>query len=73
MPPRFESSAAPAGQHGRKILVQVAVAIAKPTAVDDHGMIEQGSVAVARGFQLVEKIGELLDVEAYNDSQKMLK
>src|SRR5579872_5843201 len=60
----FKSSAAAAGQHGRKIFVQVAVAITEAAAVDDHGMIEQGSVAVLSRFQLREEVGELVDVEA---------
>src|SRR5580704_6377636 len=64
MPPRCQSRAAAAGQHRRKILVQVLVAIAKPAAIDDHGMIEQSSVAVLRGLQLPKEVGELLDVEA---------
>ena len=44
--------------------MQVLVAVAEAAAVDDHRVVEQRPVAIGRGFQLLQKVREALDVEA---------
>ncbi len=65
MAARFESAAA-AGQQHRQIVVVMAVAIANAAAVNDHGVIEQGAIAIGRGFHLLQESSELLHVVLIN-------
>ncbi len=41
----------------------MAIAVGHTAAVDDQHVIEQAAVAVGRGLQLLDELGELLDVE----------
>ena len=63
MPAWTERSAAAARQHQRQVSVVVGIAIAKPTAVRDHRVIKQRSIAIGRRLQLFQQIRELFDVE----------
>src|ERR1700680_477633 len=51
-----------ASYHYRQIRVIVTIAVAQPAAVRQQGVIEEAAVAVWRGFQLSEKVAELLNV-----------
>ena len=45
-------------------MVIVAVAVGKGAAVGDHAMVEQRAITFLHGLELVQQIGELLDVIA---------
>ena len=45
-------------------MVGVAIAVRQAAPVDDHGVVEQGAVAVGRRAKLADEVGELLHVVA---------
>ena len=47
-----------------EVVVLVAVSIGKTAAVRDHRVIQQRAVAFLHRFELVQQVGELLDVIA---------
>src|ERR1039457_2610531 len=53
----------PAAQYDRRqIAVAVDVPVAQTAAVDDHGVIEQRSIAILNRLEPVDEVGELLHV-----------
>jgi len=63
MPARFQATVTSPHQQGRQVLVAVAVAIAKPTTVNDHTMIEKSGIALFDFFELADVVSEQLSVE----------
>ena len=53
-----------AGHQDRKVFVVVAVAIAKATAVNDHAVVQQRTVAFTNGLQSPQQIRKLFHMEA---------
>ena len=64
VPAALDRAAALAGEEDRQVVVVVAVAVADPAAVDDHRMVEERPFALTDRPELLEQVGELLDVEA---------
>ena len=62
VPPPLDRAAPFAGDEDREVVVVVAVAVADPAPVDDHRVVEDGAVPLADRAELVQEVGELLDV-----------
>ena len=59
----LQRAAAFAGDDEREIFASVLVAVFEAGAPHHHAVVEQRAVAVARGFQAVDIVGEERDVE----------
>ena len=58
VPPAFQRARATARQQRGQRIVIVDIAIAQAASIEQGGVIEQIAVAIRRGFELVQELGE---------------
>src|SRR2546423_14578690 len=56
----LDLATATAYQNDGQVVMGMRIRVAETAAVDDHGMIEQVSVAIGSRFQLLQQVGERL-------------
>ena len=63
VPPTLQAGRGAAGDQNREVHVVVQTRVAHPASVQEHGVVEQRALAVRRGLQLPEEIGEQRHME----------